>query len=114
GLSSITNSGSGFLLLGNNNPDTWNSDVTFTDNGSERLLPCWSSTGNQFNGNIYVNTAGSATGTQFCVGKNMATATLASSKTLQPGSVGLTAGYLYLKQFIQLGSAPVNLMATGN
>lgn len=114
GICSITNSGSSYLLLGNNNPDTWNSDVTFTDNGSERLLPCWASAGNQFNGNIFVNTSGSAQGIQFCGGNATATATQAANMTIQTGSTGLTAGYLYLKQFTQLGSAPINLTATGN
>ena len=109
GVSSITNSGAGYMVLGSTNPDTWNNDVTFTDNGSERLLPCWSSTGNQFNGNIYVNTAGSATGIQFCGGNTTATALLSAGKTIQAGSVGLTAGYLILKQFNQAGNAPVNL-----
>jgi hypothetical protein len=114
GICSITNSGSSYLLLGNTNPDTWNSDVTFTDNGSERLLPCWASAGNLFNGNIYVNTAGSAQGIQFCGGNTTATATLAATKTIQAGSTGLTAGYLYLKQFAQAGNAPVNLTGTGS
>ena len=114
GVCSITNSGSSYLLLGNSNPDIWNTDVTFTDNGSERLLPCWATAGNQFNGNIYVNTSGSAQGIQFCGGNTTATATLAANGTIQPGATGLTAGYLYLKQFTQLGSAPVNLTATGN
>jgi len=113
GVCSMTNSGSSYLLLGSNTPDTWNSDVTFTDNGSERLLPCWSSAGNQFNGNIFVNTAGSASGIQFCGGNATATATLAAGKTIQAGSTGLTAGYLYLKQFTQAGNAPINLTATG-
>jgi hypothetical protein len=112
--SSFTNSGSSYLVLGNGNPDTWNGDVTFTDNGSERLLPCWNSSGNQFNGNIYVNTAGSAQGIQFCGGSATATATLASGKTIQAGSIGLTAGYLYLKQFTQIGSTPINLTATAS
>ena len=113
GVSSLTNSGAGYFLLGSANPDTWNNDVTFTDNGSERLLPCWSSAGNQFNGNIYVNTSGSATGIQFCGGNFTATATLAAGMTIQPGSTGLTAGYLYLKQFTQAGAAPVTLTASG-
>jgi hypothetical protein len=113
GLCSITNSGSSFLVLGNNNPDTWNSDVTFTDNGSERLLPCWGSAGNQFNGNIIVNTSGSAQGIQFCGGNATATATQAATKTVLAGGTGLTAGYLYLKQFTQLGSAAISLTATG-
>lgn len=113
GVCSITNSGSSYLVMGNANPDIWNNDVTFTDNGSERLLPCWASAGNQFNGNIYVNTSGSATGIQFCGGNAIATATLAATKTIQAGSGGLTAGYLYLKQFTQLGSFPINIVGTG-
>jgi hypothetical protein len=112
GVSAITNSGSGYLVMGNSNPDTWNADVTFTDNGSERVLPAWASAGNQFNGNIYVNTSGSALGIQFC-GSATATATLAAGKTIAPGSGGLTAGYLYLRQFTQLGGAAINLTATG-
>jgi len=113
GASTITNSGSSYLVLGNSNPDTWNNDVTFTDNGSERLLPCWATTGNQFNGNIYVNTSGSATGIQFCGGNATATANLSGGKTIQAGATGLTAGYLILKQFTQYGNAPVNITATG-
>ncbi|HLX67322.1 MAG TPA: hypothetical protein VKR41_10015, partial [Puia sp.] len=110
---SITNSGSSYLVMGNTNPDTWNANVTFTDNGSERILPAWNSVGNQFNGNIYVNTSGSAIGVQFCGGSNTATATLAAGMTIAAGAGGLTAGYLYLKQFTQLGSAAINLTATG-
>ena len=109
GICNITNSGSSYLLMGNSNPDIWNSDVTFTDNGSERLLPCWGSVGNQFNGNINVNTGGSAQGIQFCGGNNTATATLAAGKTILVGSSGLNAGYLQLRQFTQLGNTPINL-----
>ncbi len=109
GVSSITNSGTSYLLFGGTNPDTWNNDVTFTNNGSERLLPAWSSIGNQFNGNIYVNTDVSAQGIQFCGGNATATATLAAGKSIMAGSIGLNAGYLILRQFTQLGNAPVNL-----
>jgi hypothetical protein len=113
GICAITNSGSSYWVLGNSSPDIWNTDVTFTDNGSERLLPCWASAGNQFNGNINVNTAGSALGIQFCGANNTATATLAAGKTIQAGSGGLTAGFLYLRQFTQAGSAAINITATG-
>jgi hypothetical protein len=109
GVSYITNSGSNFLLMGNILPDIWNDDVTFTNNGSERLLPAWTSVGNQFNGNIYVNTSGSAQGISFCGGNATATATLAATKTIASGTVGLNSGYLVLKQFTQLGNAPINL-----
>ncbi len=109
GLSKITNSGSSFLLLGNNNPDVWNNDVIFTNTGSERILPCWATVGNTFNGDIYVNTSGSAQGIQFCGGNSTATATLAATKSIYTGTLGLNAGYLILKQFTQLGSASINL-----
>jgi hypothetical protein len=112
GISSIINSGSNYFLLGNSNPDVWNSDVTFTNSGTERLLPCWATVGNQFNGNIYVNTTGSGLGIQFCGGNATATATLAATKTIAAGTLGLNAGYLILKQFTQLGTAPVNLTLT--
>ncbi len=96
GITSMTNSGAGYLLLGNGSADIWNNNVTFTNTGSERILLAWTSVGNQFNGNIYVNTSGNAQGIQFCGGNNTATALLASGKTIQAGSGGLTAGYLYL------------------
>src|SRR5581483_1963806 len=65
--------------------------------------------GNQFNGNIYVTTSGSARGIQFCGGNTTATANLAAGMTIQAGATGLNAGYLILKQFTQAGNAPINL-----
>lgn len=105
----ITNSGSNFFLLGNNYADVWNADVVFTDNGSDRMLPAWSSAGNQFNGDIYLNTSGSAAGIHFCGGNSTATATLAAGKTIYAGGAGLNSGYVILRQFTQLGATPINL-----
>lgn len=107
-LCTITNNGAGYILLGNPNPDIWNSDVVFTNNGSERILPAWVSAGNEFNGDIYVNTSGSAQGIYFCGSNPTASATLAAGKTIKTGT-GFNAGYLVLRQFTQLGNAPVNL-----
>jgi hypothetical protein len=106
---SITNNGNNYWVLGGSVPDTWNDDVIFSDNGSDRLLPCWSSAGNLFNGNIYLNTSGSAAGIHFCGGNNTATATVAAGKTILAGTSGLNGGYVILKQFTQLGNTPVNL-----
>lgn len=106
---SITHNGAGgYILLGNNNPDIWNSDVTFTNNSTERILPAWTSAGNQFNGDIYVNTSGSAQGIHFCGSNSTASATLAAGKTIRTNT-GLNAGFLVLRQFMQLGNAPINL-----
>ncbi|MEY4877549.1 MAG: hypothetical protein RL708_2699, partial [Bacteroidota bacterium] len=111
--STFINNGSSYLILGGTNPDVWNGDATFTNTGSERILPAYSSIGNMFNGNIYVNTSGASQGIQFCGGNTTATTTLASGKTIQAGSTGLNAGYLILKQFTQAGSGIVNLTMTG-
>lgn len=106
---SITNSGGHYWVMGNNEPDTWNDDVVLTSNGTERLLLAWNVPGNLFNGDIYVNTAGSATGIEFCGGSGTATATLSAGKTIASGVIGLNTGYLILRRFTQLGNAPVHL-----
>jgi hypothetical protein len=108
-VSTFTNTGNNFLVLGNATPDIWNADVNFINSGSERLLPAWNSAGNQFNGNIYVNSIGSSIGIHFCGGSTSASATLASTKTIAVGGTGYTSGYLIMPRFTQLGNAPVNL-----
>jgi hypothetical protein len=106
--STFINNTAGYLLLGNGSPDVFNGDVTFTNTGSERILPAYSSAGNLFNGNINVNSAGSSTGIHFCAGA-ISTVTLAATKTIQVGGLGFTSGYLILPRFTQLGNAPINL-----
>ncbi|MBL7935458.1 MAG: hypothetical protein JNM51_06590, partial [Bacteroidia bacterium] len=113
--STIINNTTGYLLLGNGSPDVFNGDVTFTNTGSERILPAYASAGNLFNGNITVNSIGSSTGINFCGGSALSTATLAATKTIQVGGVGFTSGYLILQRFTQLGNAPINLtLAAGS
>lgn len=104
----IVNNGGHYFLLGNSNPDIWNSDVTFNNNGSNRILIGWASAGNQFNGDIDVNTAEIAEGIYFCGANSTATAILAAGKTIR-STGGFRGGYLVLRQFTQLGNAPVNL-----
>ncbi len=116
GICSMTNSGSSFFLLGNTNPDTWNNDVTFTDNGSERLsLLGWASAGNMFNGNITVNTTGSGNGRSVLPERqcHRHTGYPLQARLSRSGRAGLTVGYLILKQFTQLGNTPINLTLTG-
>ena len=112
GVSSFTNNGSGYLLFGNGTADTWNADVTFTDAGSERILPCYNSVGNQFNGNIIFNSTGSSVGISFCAGSATATAIQAAGYGLSIGGAGFSAGYLVLQRFTQLGNAATNLTLT--
>ncbi|MCW3083673.1 MAG: hypothetical protein JWP12_1039 [Bacteroidetes bacterium] len=107
-VSTFVNSGAGFLVLGNTLADIWNGDATFTNTGTERILPGWNSPGNQFNGNIFVNSSGSALGINFC-GSGLGSATIAATKTIMVGT-SYDAGYLILQKITQLGSAAINLV----
>jgi hypothetical protein len=112
-VTTITNTGAGYFGFGWSLPDIWNGDVTFTNNGSERILPAWVAAGNLFNGNITVNSTGSSTGIHFCGNSAVATATLASGKTINTGTYD--KGYLILNRFTQLGNTAVNLnLAAGS
>ncbi|HVM88997.1 MAG TPA: T9SS type A sorting domain-containing protein [Puia sp.] len=113
GICNFTNSGGGYLMFGNGIADTWNADVYFVNNGSERILPAWNSTNNQFNGNIIVSNTGSGVGIQFC-GSATSNATLAATKNIQIGAAGFNTGYLILNRFTQLGNAASNLTLTGS
>jgi hypothetical protein len=106
--STFINNAAGYMMLGNGSPDIFNGDVTFTQTGTERILPAYGSAGNVFNGDIYVNSIGTSQGINFCATAT-STATLAATKTILVGGSGFTSGYLILQRFTQLGNAPINL-----
>ena len=108
----FNNTATGYIILGNGNPDTWNSDVTFNSSGSSYIYTGWNSAGNQFNGNITVSSTGSSTGIYFNQSA-ASTATLAAGSTIQIGAAGFSNGTLLLRQFTQAGNAPINLTLTG-
>ncbi len=56
----VTTVGTNYFLMGITNPDIFNGDVTFINNGTSRIRVAYSTAGNQFNGNI---TVGSTVGT---------------------------------------------------
>jgi hypothetical protein len=105
----FTNTGAGYLMLGNGTADIFNGDVTFSNSGAERILPAWGSAGNQFNGNITFNSTGSSVGINFCGAAVTSTASQAANKNLTIGGSGYTSGYLILQRFTQLGTSAINL-----
>ncbi len=139
GVTTIINSGSGYLLLGNTNSDQFNNTATFNNIGTSNLFVAYNSPNNTFGGvttfnnapssgnyGVYVSgyspgtifndniivTSTTGAGVQFCYGNATATATLATGKTISIGGAGFTAGYLMLKQFTQLGATPQTLVQT--
>ncbi|MFN6377817.1 MAG: HYR domain-containing protein, partial [Flavobacteriales bacterium] len=113
GVCTLTNNGSGYFALGWNARDIWNADVYFNINGSERIIPCWNTANNQFNGNVYISTNGSAVGFHSCGGSGSANATIAAGRTVFTGPGGMNAGYVILSRITQLGSVPINLTMSG-
>ncbi|MBS1558665.1 MAG: T9SS type A sorting domain-containing protein, partial [Bacteroidetes bacterium] len=111
GVTTIVDSGSGYLLMGNSFPDVFNGDVTFTNTGSSAIYPAYNSAGNQFNGNILVNCTG---GSGIAFSANAAgTSILANGKTISAGVIGFNTGQLQLIRFTQVGGTAQNLTLTG-
>ena len=135
----FTNAGSGYLMLGNGNPDQFNGTSTFNNTGGSNIYVAynssnnvfgglttfnntptgntgiyvsWYSTGTTFSNNIVVSST-NGQGVQFCGGNGSATATLATGFTVSVAAGGFSAGTLLLRQFTQTGTTPQNLTLTG-
>ncbi|MBK7389420.1 MAG: hypothetical protein IPI23_10240 [Bacteroidetes bacterium] len=98
-----------YFTLANTTGDTFNGNVTFTNN-SNREIHIASSGATLFNGNIILNSTSSG-GISFASGGG--SATLASGKTISIGSSGFSADFLTLKNFTQNGSTAQTLTLTG-
>lgn len=112
GTTTLTDSGSGYLMTGNTAADTFNGALTVTNTGSNIIYLAYNTPGNQFNGNITFNsTLGS--GGVYIGDLGPATATFANGTSLQVGGLGFSSGELRLKRLTQVGSAPQTLLLTG-
>ena len=106
----VANSSSSYLLLGSTNPDVFNSDITLNNTGFSLIYLAHTSTGNQFNGHVILNST-SGEGIRF--GQNTGTSTLAATKTITVGSNGFTSGSLKIRGLTQIGTTPQALTLTG-
>ncbi|MDP9040559.1 MAG: hypothetical protein M3N30_01180, partial [Bacteroidota bacterium] len=108
----VNHLGSGYFGFANGAPDIYNGDLYVNNNSTERIIFGNNPTGNLFNGNIVLTQIGSSVGIAF--GWSVTTnETQAAGKTISVGAAGFNTGYLQIKQFTQLGNAPVNLPLTG-
>jgi hypothetical protein len=98
-----------YFTLANTTGDTFNGNVTFTNN-SNREIHIASSGTTLFNGNVILNSTSSG-GISFANSGGIAT--LASGKTISIGSSGFAADFLTLKNFTQNGSTDQTLTLTG-
>ncbi|HXO74739.1 MAG TPA: hypothetical protein VN824_05900, partial [Puia sp.] len=136
----VTNTGTGYFMMGNGSPDLWQSTATFNNQSpANHMYIAYNSTGNIFNGDvafnnqpgttglwIYPNTYGTNTqyngnisvsninggGVYFSNGSG--TAVLANGKTISAGAGGFSSGGLIFRSFTQSGSgAAQNIVTTG-
>lgn len=57
----LNNSGSGYFLLGNNEPDTFDIDLTLNNSGTRHMYLAYNSPNNLVQGNLIINNAGTGT-----------------------------------------------------
>lgn len=105
-------SGTGYWSFANGAPDIYNDDVYSNNNSLNRIIFGHNSTGNQFNGNLYVTQIGSSIGTALTWGYGSGT-TMAAGKTIFIGGAGFNTGYFYIQGLTQNGSTAMNLTTTG-
>ncbi len=112
GVTSLLNSGSGYLLTANASPDIFNSNLTVTNTGSNIIYLAHNVAGNQFNGNITFNSTLGSAGIYFA-NNVTGNATLANGASLLVGGLGYSSGELRFRRFTQVGAAPQTLLLTG-
>lgn len=103
----LNNSGDGELLLGGSDPDIFNANLTINNSGTDVISLAYSSSDNEFNGDIEMTSTGTSGGIRF--GQNGGTSTLADTKALTIGGSGFSSGDFRIANFTQLGTTAQTL-----
>jgi hypothetical protein len=109
GVTTIKNSGTGWIINADVALDKFNNDLTLTNTNSAGIRMADNIPGSLFNGDITVNST-FGQGIWFCDTNAAATATLASGKVVKIGVSGFTSGDLRLRRFTTLGTTAQNLV----
>lgn len=107
----LVNSGNGYLMSANVSRDIFNSNLIVTNSGSSTVQLSENTAGNQYNGNIQLN---STFGGGIYFGNNVnGTSTLAATRTVGVGGSGVLSGDIRLIRFTQVGATPQTLDLSG-
>ncbi len=93
GFTSITNAGTGYMVMSNSTRDLFNSEATFSSTNSGILYVAYNGNNTQFNENVNVNSTASGS---IRFGAGAGTSTLAAGKTIRVGALGFGSGSLQL------------------
>ena len=96
GNATLTNSGSGYFLMGNNgNPDTFGGDLDMICTGSDHLYLAYNSAGNTVAGNFTATNSGTGTSHIYLSDQTASTLTITGTATITNPSSG-TTNYIYI------------------
>ncbi len=105
----LINSGSGTLTTANLAPDIFNDELTITSTGTGSIRLAHNVAGNEFNGNVIINSENNSR-VSFSNGTN-GSATLASGRTLSLGT--FHSSELIINALVQTDNAPFTLNLSG-
>jgi len=112
GVTSLVNSGSGYFLTANNSPDIFNDNLTISNTGSDIIYVAHNVAGNEFNGDITLNSTLGSNGIYFSNGGS-GTSTFGNGASLLVGGLGFSSGELRFRRLTQIGTAAQTLLLTG-
>ena len=103
----LTNSGTGYLLLGNNTKDIFNGDLILNNTGSRHIYLAYDGLGHEINGNLTVNNLSSGTSSYIYISsKNTASINIT-------GNVSITNSSSSANSYVILGeSGDINIGGT--
>lgn len=111
GTTEIVNSGDSYLRTSLTTPDIFNGLLILTNNGASTIRMADNAAGNQFNGNIELNSTFG--GGIYFSNTAAGTSTLAAGRTISVGSSGVISGDIRLIRFTQVGSTLQTLDLSG-
>ncbi len=110
-ITTIVNSGIRYFGMGFTNPDIFNADVNIRNTGTFYVTLAHNSSGNQFNGNVQLE---SDNGQGVRIGSGNGSSTLATGMQFSIGALGFSEGELGFRNVTQIGNTPQNLTLTSN
>jgi hypothetical protein len=95
GITTIQNSGSGSLDLGDTSPEQFNADLTINNTGTSRIQIGISSAGNVFNGNVTINHGGNTASLNTVIARSIGcTATINGNLILNNTNTNIASGII--------------------
>ncbi|MBK6952496.1 MAG: T9SS type A sorting domain-containing protein [Crocinitomicaceae bacterium] len=105
GITELRNSGSGYFLMGNGNPDIFQTDLVMNNIGTHRMFLAYSSIGNSVGGNLTINNTASGADNNIYV-----TSSAASTLTISGNAIlnNISSAANAIVHFPEAGSINMN------